>query len=77
MVMMNTAKVCFFKESGKWLTTEDYVYDVTKTNRYKLQEEIEDAFKGRFEGASLVVTDFGEVEPNGGSFPMMVPGRFR
>ena len=56
--MMNTAKVCFFKESGKWYATEDYVYDTEKTNRYNLHDEIKEAFKDRYTDLHLVVTDF-------------------
>ena len=77
MIMMNTAKVCFFKESGKGYTTEDYVYNTEKTNRYNLHDEIKEAFKDRYTDLHLVVTDFGEVEPEGGNFPMMIPVHFR
>lgn len=66
-------EVNFFKESGKWYTTEYFEFDESITWD-KLYDSIREHYKTRYTGMNLVVTNFGSYR---NSFPMMIPIAYR
>ena len=67
------AEVHFFKESGKWYTTEYFEFDDSITFD-GLYDSIREHYKNRYSGMSIVVTNFGSYR---NSFPMMIPIEYR
>ena len=66
-------EVHFFKESGKWYTTEYFEFNDGITWD-KLYDSIREHYKTRYIGMSIVVTNFGSYR---NSFPMMIPIEYR
>lgn len=67
------AEVHFFKESGKWYTTEYFGFDDSITWD-RLYDSIREHYKTRYSGMSIVITNFGSYM---NSFPIMIPIEYR
>ncbi len=71
--MKSKAEVHFFKESGKWYSTEYFEFDDRLTWN-ELYDAIKEHYKDKYSGMSLVVTNFGSYSHG---VPMMIPTSFR
>ena len=71
--MKSKAEVHFFKESGKWYSTEYFEFNDTITWG-ELYNSIKEHYKDKYSGMSLVVTNFGSYSLG---VPMMIPDNFR
>lgn len=71
--MKSKAEVHFFKESGKWYSTEYFEFedDMTWNDLYAT---IKEHYKDKYSGMSLVVTNFGSYSHG---VPIMIPANFR
>lgn len=63
------AEVNFFKESGKWYTTEYFEFD-DKMTWIEIYDSVKEHYKDRLTDMNLVITNFGAYR-NG--FPLMIP----
>ena len=63
------AEVNFFKESGKWYTTEYFEFD-DKMTWIEIYGSVKEHYKDRPTDMHLVITNFGAYR-NG--FPLMIP----
>lgn len=71
--MKSKAEVHFFRESGKWYSTEYFEFDDDMTWN-ELYNAIKEHYKDKYSGMSLVVTNFGSYSHG---VPMMIPANFR
>ena len=67
------AEVNFFKESGKWYTTEYFEFD-DKMTWIEIYDSVKEHYKNRLTDMNLVITNFGAYS-NG--FPLMIPIDYR
>lgn len=63
------AEVNFFKESGKWYTTEYFEFD-DKITWIEIYDSVKEHYKDRLTDMNLVITNFGAYR-NG--VPLMIP----
>lgn len=63
------AEVNFFKESGKWYTTEYFEFD-DKMTWIEIYDSVKEHYKDRLTDMHLVITNFGAYR-NG--VPLMIP----
>lgn len=63
------AEVNFFKESGKWYTTEYFEFD-DKMTWIEIYDSVKEHYKDRLTDMNLVITNFGAYR-NG--VPLMIP----
>lgn len=63
------AEVNFFKESGKWYTTEYFEFD-DKMTWIEIYGSVKEHYKDRLTDMNLVITNFGAYR-NG--VPLMIP----
>lgn len=63
------AEVNFFKESGKWYTTEYFEFD-DKMTWIEIYNSVKEHYKDRLTDMNLVITNFGAYS---NSFPLMIP----
>ena len=63
------AEVNFFKESGKWYTTEYFEFD-DKMTWIEIYDSVKEHYKDRLTDMHLVITNLGAYR-NG--FPLMIP----
>lgn len=63
------AEVNFFKESGKWYTTEYFEFD-DKMTWIEIYDYVKEHYKDRLTDMNLVITNFGAYS-NG--VPLMIP----
>lgn len=63
------AEVNFFKESGKWYTTEYFEFDDSVT-WIEIYHSVKEHYKDRLTDMNLVITNFGAY---GNGFPLMIP----
>lgn len=63
------AEVNFFKESGKWYTTEYFEFD-DKMTWIEIYGSVKEHYKDRLTDMNLVITNFGAYS-NG--VPLMIP----
>ena len=63
------AEVNFFKESGKWYTTEYFEFD-DKMTWIEIYNSVKEHYENRLTDMHLVITNFGAYD-NG--FPLMIP----
>lgn len=63
------AEVNFFKESGKWYTTEYFEFD-DKMTWIEIYDSVKEHYKDRLTDMNLVITSFGAY---GNGVPLMIP----
>ena len=63
------AEVNFFKESGKWYTTEYFEFD-DKMTWIEIYNSVKEHYTNRLTDMHLVITNFGAYD---NSFPLMIP----